>query len=173
MRKSEKRPWHQLLIGSLLLLLLAFNGSYWLLRHAHIFAGRANHDPAQIQRFVAQHIPKGSHVVGPPAFYYAVIGAGSRYELNSWYGSLEDRELGHRTRWEYDYLITTHQHAREDRYYLQKSDLQLVDSLLLFPNPTTQTISSLRIFGISLIAGSEDMGYSCRIYRRTPTKAEE
>ena len=160
MYRSQRLFWS--LVGGLLL----FNASYFIIKHAQIIWGMDTHDPIAIQDFLSTHVKSGSRVVGSPVFYYAITTTAADYELNSWYGELEDREMKHREEWNYEYLIT----SKEDRpstYYMSKSQCVLIDSLVISPSEHSSWVSSLGIGGARLVAGSEDEGYSCYIYKRT------
>jgi len=154
-----------------ILLLLLFNGMFFLLKNAQAIAGREQRNDALAVDFIKKHIPEGSKVIGEPLYFYAVLQNGSDFQYLNLYEDLEDRERFHREVYDYDYLLVTdHLKMRDTKgcidYYLKQADFKSIASLKIPEPPLATWFSNFNIGGFPLISHVERYGYNCEIYQR-------
>jgi 4-amino-4-deoxy-L-arabinose transferase-like glycosyltransferase len=149
----------------LLVALLIHNVCYFTLKSAQVISSIEQRDPAIADKFIADHIPQGSKVVGDPLYYYSVKKSGSDYQLYNEYGTLETREQKHRELYNYDYLIITGQSLKREpetvALYLGNAKFQKIAELKIAPSGLNQMIASS-----GLISNTENSGYNAKIYLR-------
>jgi 4-amino-4-deoxy-L-arabinose transferase-like glycosyltransferase len=149
----------------MLIVLIIHNTSYFTLKSGQIISSMEQRDPAIADKFIADHIPPGSRVVGDALYFYSVKRSASDYQLFNEYGTLPAREQKHRELYNYDYLIITEQsltrEAEAVALYFANAKLQKVAELKMAPSRLNQRIASL-----GLISSTEDNGYNATIYLR-------
>ena len=166
MSKLFRKP---ILIGVFFLFL--FNLLFFGLKNLQALAGLEERNHAIAEQFIAQHIPKGSKVVGEPLYYYAVVKNGSNYQYYNLYNELDIRERLHREEYDYDYLIVTDHHQMRDYdgvidYYKSKANLKKVAEIHTPQSEWAVKISNLNILGFPLLSNVERYGFGCVIYKR-------
>ncbi|MCS7004033.1 MAG: hypothetical protein NZM38_01760 [Cytophagales bacterium] len=126
-------------------------------RFLQAFYQRSTHDAQLILKWVKEHIPSNSKVVGEPKFYYAVRQSGSQMMYANLFGEPFQREEYHRIIWDYDYLLLSYSNRNGDVYnlYAQKSILRVVDSLVLVPSKD-----------VVIFSEHEKEGYSAVLWKR-------
>jgi 4-amino-4-deoxy-L-arabinose transferase-like glycosyltransferase len=149
----------------ILMILLVHNISYFTIKSAHVISSMEQRDPDVADKFIADHIPAGSKVVGDALYFYSVKKSGSDYQFFDKYASLETREQRHREDYNYDYIIITDQSLRLEpeavALYLGNSRFKKIAELKIAPSEWSQKISSL-----GLISNTEISGYNAVIYLR-------
>ena len=149
----------------LVFILFAHHLAYFTLKNTQTLTSLQQRDYQNIDRFIADHIPEGSRVVGEPLHYYSVIKSGSDFQYMDLFDTLEFREYKHRTDYQYEYLIVS-DHLRWRKlhiidYYLEKSQLKPIAKYQIHPIVLANKINQL-----GLISQTERTGYNCTIYKR-------
>ena len=147
-----------MLFKVLIMLLLAFNGSFFCFKAIQTVVSASARNPTIAYDFVHQHIPKGSKVIGDATYYYAVVQNGSSYEYIDKYAPLNKREALLRTKYNYQYVIVSNiekaRYAVAFKYFASKTKLRLVakrsaPTLVKFP----------------FVSSFDAQGYACSLYK--------
>lgn len=149
----------------LLAAICLLNGSYFFVKYLQIGSGFGKRNPAVAEKFVHRHIPARSKVVGDPAFYYAVAGAGSDLQYLNLYNDLPVRAQIHREIYDYDYLLVSEnlrlRYPDDVAYYCAHAQFDTVAVLKYSGNPLNRFVN-----GLSLVSATEEYGYACILLKR-------
>lgn len=160
-----KRPYTTKIHFAPLVILLAVNLSYSLLKGAQVLADKGRRNPSIPSAFLKKNIPQGASVVGDALYFYPAIAAETRFELFDAYGTLAEREEKHRMIFNYDFIIISRQSIKRTpwvvNHYMEKAVLVPVDSLITGQTSLNKVISS---FG--LVSDMENACYDAVIYKR-------
>lgn len=161
----------KLLISLPVILLLAYNSLFFVLKSAQAITASEERKPKVAEAFIRKHIPKGSKVVGEPLYFYAVCQNESDFQYLNLYEDLEKREKYHREVYQYQYLlVTNHLKMRDSKgcinYYLGKAKFEKIATLEIKENSWAKRISKLSIGSFQLLSNVEKHAYNCIIYKR-------
>lgn len=144
-----------------LLFLAMFNSGYISLKIVESIGSANQKSQRQITKFLEKKIPKGSRVIGPPIYYYAVRNAGCEYQFYNKYNTPEKREQLLREEFDYEYLLI-HDKSWESEKYLPH---------LFMINAKLEKVAEYRWYKPwFVLSQSERFGYEGKLYKRIKSK---
>ena len=159
----RKLSWQQKTFALALLLLVSLNITYFLTKKVQLIESNSMRLPSIATDFVCKNIPKGSKVVSPPLYGYAINDCGSEFRMIDPIGTYFEEGWRAKTGdYPFEYVIITdrYREARPQviKHYFSTFSLQKVDEIHFKQSP-------LGVFFGRFLSNVEKNGYGATIYK--------
>ena len=150
-------------IASIVVVVILFclNIGVFVLKNYVLLKDFQGRNPIVVDAFISKNIPSGSKVIGDELFFYSVLKSGSDFQYMTWYDTHVNREIYHREKYDYDYVIWTERLGKQaDGLYKVYSDKSYLAEIADFSSSTNNS------HVISKLGLNISDSYSCKIFKR-------